>query len=157
MLDAEDLLASSLVRNVLSPEEIQRAEEDEDWLNYRIEEEGEKVFTLSWESSMPGTCGASWIIRWRGLYFFRSSDLDPDGPFPTLDAALSIEYLSQFASFHQIDSGAIPRNETKLAKSKQNTPFRLILMFFKTRYIHNHTKKREDCFRLYLFMISESQ
>ena len=111
MLDAEDLLASSLVRNVLSPEEIQRAEEDEDWLNYRIEEEGEKVFTLSWESSMPGTCGASWIIRWRGLYFFRSSDLDPDGPFPTLDAALSIEYLSQFASFHQIDSGAIPRNE----------------------------------------------
>ena len=111
MLDAEDLLASSLVRNVLSPEEIQRAEEDEDWLNYRIEEEGEKVFTLSWESSMPGTCGASWIIRWRGLYFFRSSDLDPDGPFPTLDAALSIVYLSQFASFHQIDSGAIPRNE----------------------------------------------
>ena len=111
MLDAEDLLASSLVRNVLSSEEIQRAEEDEDWLNDRIEEEGENVFTLSWESSMPGTCGASWIMRWRGLYFFRSSDLDPDGPFPTLDAALSIEYLSQFASFHQIDSGAIPRNE----------------------------------------------
>jgi len=111
MFSSDELLANPLVRNVLSPDEIQLAEADEDWLPNEVLEKCKTVFTLGWDSSMPGSCGASWINEWRGLYFFTSSDLDPEGPFADLDEALNVEYFWTFSSNHSLWSDVIPLEE----------------------------------------------
>lgn len=108
MLASDVLLANSLVRAVLSPEELQRADEDEDWLPNAIGEEGGSVLTVGSDSSMPGGCGVMWINKWRGLYFFQSSDVDPEGPFANLEDALEVDYFTTFTSNNEIWSEVIP-------------------------------------------------
>lgn len=108
MLSSEELLASPLVRKVLTPDEIQQAEADEDWLVNDGMAEAKTVFTLSWDSSMPGSCRATWITEWRGVHFFDSSDLDPMGPFASLEEALDVEYLERLFDYFSIDCDVIP-------------------------------------------------
>ncbi len=55
MFSSDELLASLLVRNVLSPEEVRLAEADADWLVNDGMSDAKIVFTLSWDSSMPGS------------------------------------------------------------------------------------------------------
>lgn len=108
MLATYVLLANPLIHAVLSAEELQRAEEDEDWLADTIGQEGRSVLTVGSDSSMPGGSGVIWINEWRGLYFFESSDVDSEGPFANLEEALSVDYFSNFTSNNEIWSKVIP-------------------------------------------------
>lgn len=111
MLSNDELLASPLVCNVLTPEEIQRAEADENWLVNDGMEDAKLVLTVAWDSSMPGTCGASWIREWRGLYFFDSSDVDSEGPFESLDDAMEVDLFMVFSDGLSLESDVIPLEE----------------------------------------------
>jgi hypothetical protein len=96
---------------LLSPEELQRADEDEDWLPNAIGAEGRSVLTVGSDSSMPGGCGVMWISEWRGLYFFQSSDVDSEGPFANLEDALEVDYFTTFTSNNEIWSEVIPTDQ----------------------------------------------
>ncbi len=119
MLPSDELLAVPMVRNVLTPQEILLAEADEDWLVNDGMSDTKTVFTLSWDSSMPGSCGASWITDWRGIYFFRSSDLGAMGPFASLEEALDVEYLQSFFDYYSIESSVIPSDQLLALASKR--------------------------------------
>ena len=120
MMWASDvLLANPLILAVLRPEELQRAEEDEDWLPNAIGAEGGSVLTVGSDSSMPGGCGVMWINEWRGLYFFQSSDVDPEGPFATLEMALTVDYFSTFTSNNEIWSEVLPLDQLLQIVSKR--------------------------------------
>jgi hypothetical protein len=119
MLNSEQLLASPLVRNVLSPEELRLAETDDDWLPNEVMEQWKSVFVLTWDSSMPGSCGASFIEEWRGIYFFASTDLESMGPFACLEEALDVEYLQSFFYYFSIDSDVIPQDKLVALVSKR--------------------------------------
>ncbi len=123
MFSSDELLASPLVRNMLSPEEVRLAEADENWLVNDGMSDAKIVFTLSWDSSMPGSCGASWINEWRGLYFFTSSDLDPMGPFTSLEEALGVEYLLSFFDSYSIDSDVTRQARRPLIRIGRIGPF----------------------------------
>lgn len=107
MFHSDVLLADPLIRAVLRLEELHRAEEDEDWLPNAIGAEGGSVFTVGSDSSMPGGCGVMWIVEWRGLYFFQSSDVDSEGPFANLEDALEVDYFTTFTSNNEIWSEVI--------------------------------------------------
>jgi hypothetical protein len=62
--------------------------DDDDELAELVGDEQACVLALSWEPDDWGNSGCHTVTEWRGFYFFRSSDLDPEGPFPTLKAAL---------------------------------------------------------------------
>lgn len=113
------LLKHPLIRAVLRPEELQRAEEDEDWLPNAIGEEGESVLTVVSDSSMPGGCGAMWINEWRGLYFFDSSDVDSEGPFASIDEVLGLEHFSIVTSDNEIWSEVLPLEQLLQFASKR--------------------------------------
>lgn len=108
MLTSDLLLANPLIQAALSREEVQRADEDEDWLPNAIGAEGGAVLTVGSDSSMPGGCGVMWINEWRGLYFFLSSDVDPEGPFASFDEVLGLEQFSTFTSNNEIWSKVLP-------------------------------------------------
>lgn len=105
---SEVLLANPLIQAAISPEEVQRAGEDEDYLPNVIGSEGKPVLTVGSDSSMPGGCGVMWINCWRELYFFESSDVDSEGPFASLEIALNVDYFSTFTSNNEIWSKVLP-------------------------------------------------
>lgn len=107
----EVLPTNPSIRRVLAMDEIRLAEGDEDWLPDLIQDECEVVFTLAWDSSMPGTCGAIWINKWREIYFIDSSDFDRQGPFDTLDQALTTDILTGFSEGYSLWSKVIPLRE----------------------------------------------
>lgn len=112
MLNNDKLLESKLLLCKLSREELRHAHTDEDWLPNKIGGEMNTVLTVSLdESSMPGSCGVSWISEWRGLYFFTSSDVSPEGPFETLQEAMNVELLSGFSEGFSFESDDIPDAE----------------------------------------------
>lgn len=119
MWASDVLLSNPLIRAVLCPEELQRAEEDEDWLPNAIGEEGGSVLTVGSDSSMPGGCDVMWINEWRGLYFFESSDVDSEGPFAKLEIALNVDYFSTFTSNNEIWSKIIALDQLLKIVSKR--------------------------------------
>lgn len=90
MIDYEAVLRHPKVRG-LSERTVETAREDESVLDDLITNHGTSVVTLGWDGGSAGNSGVNWITEWRGLYFFDSSDHDPEGPFDTLEEALSVE------------------------------------------------------------------
>lgn len=110
MRESDDYLNSPLVRARLTPEEIRLAEEDESWLDEEIFERGKKVFSAGWDFSGwgAGSSGAIWVTEWRGLYFSRSSDYDPEGPYEDLESAAWHEALWELHEGHELSSTVMP-------------------------------------------------
>jgi hypothetical protein len=69
-----------------------------------IEKEGRDVLTVGWDGGAPGISGAHWISKWKGLYFFHSSDLDDEGPFHSLGEVLALEHFAVVPSGAEITS-----------------------------------------------------
>lgn len=82
--------------------------EAEDALSEAITEQAESVLSLGWDGTAPGGSGMLWISKWKELYFFGSSDHDREGPFPTLEEALSLECFSTATYEPELSSSQVP-------------------------------------------------
>ena len=75
-----------------------------------IQEEMETVLSVGWDGGyMSGSSGAVWFQRWRGIYVMTSSDMDPEGPFESLDEVLNHEFICRPIANADIDSTCIPQ------------------------------------------------
>ncbi|MBS1797572.1 MAG: hypothetical protein JSS81_27360 [Acidobacteria bacterium] len=66
---------------------------DADDIEDLIGEEGKRILTLGWDADRPGSYGAEHIVKWRGRYFFTSTDMDTEGPFDDLEEVLALDYF----------------------------------------------------------------
>lgn len=90
-IDYQAVLRSPKVRAALTPEELSEAQDEEN-LHEMICSGGVSVLSLSFDTGRVGTGGGvNWVEEWNGLFFFFSSDLEPEGPFETLDEALAMD------------------------------------------------------------------
>jgi hypothetical protein len=78
-----------------------------------IEKEGKDVLTVGWDSNAPGMSGAHWISRWKGLYFFHSSDLGDEGPFESLQDVLVMEEFGTVTSGVELTSKVLTLKRLK--------------------------------------------
>lgn len=83
--------------------------EAEDALSEAIGDQAESVLSLGWDGTGPGGSGALWISKWKGLFFFDSSDHDREGPFSTLEEALSLECFSIATYRPELSSASVPK------------------------------------------------
>jgi len=80
----------------------------------RIGDEGENVFSLTWEANYPGGNGVESILRWRATYYY-AGDHGTFGPFSTLRDALQWSELNNVGSVtesitcSEMDSDALAR------------------------------------------------
>ena len=107
-IDYDAVLKHPKVRKALGRRGLAKAAKDEDYLPNLILDEAEDVLTLAWDGDFPGNSGANYLTRWHGLYFLRSSDLDPAGPFASLDQALDLECFAVPTANPQLWSKVLP-------------------------------------------------
>jgi hypothetical protein len=80
-IDYQAVLRSPRVRASLTPEELSEAQDEEN-LHEMICSGGVTVLSLSFDTGRVGTGGGvNWVEEWNGLFFFFSSELEPEGPF----------------------------------------------------------------------------
>jgi hypothetical protein len=92
MIDWDRLAAELRARHPEIAAQIPQLD-DVDELKELVDEEREDVLTLSWEPEHWGHAGAHYVDQWRGFYFLHSSDIDAEGPFPSLAAVLSDDHF----------------------------------------------------------------
>lgn len=80
----------------------------DDALSEAITEQAESVLSLGWDGTAPGGSGMLWISKWKELYFFGYSDHDREGPFPTLEEALSLECFYTATYEPEVSSSQVP-------------------------------------------------
>ena len=59
-----------------------------------IGSEARSMLTLAWDGDGPAHSGFVEIIAWRDMFFMRSSDYEPEGPFDELSEALDLDQFS---------------------------------------------------------------
>lgn len=73
-----------------------------------INDELETVLTVGWSGGcMPGTAGAVWFKRWRGIYLMSSSDYDPEGPMFSIEEVLQHETICRHIYGPEVSSDVI--------------------------------------------------
>lgn len=83
----------------------------EDWFwNDILMPQSETVLTVGWDGGMPGHGGAIWHQCWRGIFYATSSDMDPQGPYDTLDEAMDC-YGSELTESNEVYSDVLPEHE----------------------------------------------
>ena len=65
------------------------------------------ILDICWDGDAPGMSGILQMLEYKGYYFVYSSDLDPDGPFPSLEEALGCGYFHPTAK-PQLSSDCLP-------------------------------------------------
>ena len=101
-IDYKALLDNPKVRFVLGRRRFAKAAEDNDYLLDLISEERKTLLTLSNDD------GGNFISEWCGLYFVTSTEYEPEGPFESLDEALSDERFSLEIPEPEIRSEVVP-------------------------------------------------
>ena len=109
-IDWDALRATLLERKLISPKKHAEFLEDEDALPNAVLT-GKTVLSLGWDGAFPGASGAIWVTCWKGLYFCRSSDLGPEGPFNSLDLALELDWFTMATSNPDLASDHLPLAE----------------------------------------------
>lgn len=107
-IDYEALLNNPRLQKILGPHQLTEARKDEDFLPNLICERAEPVLSLDWDGGAPGCSGAVWIQRWRGFYFIKSSDYEPEGPFDSVDEALGHDAFSTTTYRPELNSETLP-------------------------------------------------
>ena len=87
------------------------SEEEQD-IDSRLEEiadlihtEGDQAYSVYWDSGAPGVgAGVDSIVRFRGLYFSNTEVEGVEGPFPSLDGALSMTFFMVTQAIVRINS-----------------------------------------------------
>ena len=106
-IDYDSMLRNPKVRLTLGKRQFAKAIEDEDYLPNLISDEEKTIFTLS------NGDGGNFLTEWRGLYFATSTEYEPNGPFDTLDEALSDERFWLEITEPEIDSEVVPLPKLK--------------------------------------------
>jgi hypothetical protein len=106
-IDFDALLKNPQVRGVLRREGCVKAFANEDYLPNVISKEEKTILTLSWDGNSP-VSGAHWITEWQSLYFFKSSDLEEEGPYNSLDEILGKEEFSNPTAEPELTSKIVP-------------------------------------------------
>ncbi len=91
-------------------EQLARYVDDEDLLEEDFEGSRKPVLSLEWDGGVCGG-GGLWVTEWLGLFFMSSSDLDPEGPFETLDELLELDWFHVAAYRPSLTSKSIPLSE----------------------------------------------
>jgi hypothetical protein len=84
-IDYKALLDNPNVRLALGRRRFAKAAENNDYLLDIISEEGRTLLTFSNEE------GGNFLSEWCGFYFVTSTEYEPNGPFESLDGALTEE------------------------------------------------------------------
>lgn len=84
--------------------------EPEEWFWNEILLHGETVLTVSWDGHMPGHSGAVWYRCWRGIFYGSCSDMDPEGPYDTLDEAMQ-RYGAELYEAYDVYCDVLPEDE----------------------------------------------
>jgi hypothetical protein len=95
--DGERLVNACLTGKALSPDEAETLHEE---LCETYSFFAERVVCLDWDSCSPmGSSGASWVDGFAGVYWFGSSDWEGQGPFDSVDGALSASSSFDMATY----------------------------------------------------------
>jgi hypothetical protein len=106
----EELMEHPTFRERVGLERLAQYADDEDLLEEDFEGSRKPVLSLEWDG---GPCGGGglWVTEWLGLFFMSSSDLDPEGPFETLDDLLKLDWFHVAAHRPSLTSKSIPLPE----------------------------------------------
>jgi len=79
-----------------------------DAANAAFRSNAHNVLSLGWDGGFPGMSGAAWVSELEGVFFVTSSDYEAEGPFDTLDEALTCECFGTVTESPELDSETLP-------------------------------------------------